>query len=115
MKVRVARGGGIAGIVRETEIAADALPTDAAAELREMVERAGLQSGVRPASVTEAGAEQRQGGHPDETSYEVTLEDERGTRTVQVQETRLPAEIRELIAWIDSRPEREDALKPPGK
>jgi hypothetical protein len=112
MKVSIARGGGLAGLVRKTELAVDALPDDAAGELKQKLDRAGLGGGARAAGVTPPGERPRP--HPDELSYSVTIEDEGGERTIEGTETSLPREVRELVQWVDARPERHDELKPPG-
>jgi hypothetical protein len=94
--VSIIRGGGLAGIATRTQLASDALPREAGERLRE------LASAVAPG---DAAA----GRHPDETLYKVEVNGLTATYT----ETTLPEPVRELIAFVDERPERRDAVEPP--
>jgi hypothetical protein len=94
--VSIIRGGGMAGIATRTQLASDALPQDAGRRLCE------LASAVAPAD--DAG-----GRHPDETLYKVEVN---GMIAIYT-ETTLPEPVRALIAFVDERPERQDALEPP--
>jgi hypothetical protein len=107
MKLSVLRGGGLAGMVTRTELASDALPAEKADELHEKV----LQSGVLDLPA-EAPPPDR---HPDELQYELTVEHEGGAHTVRLPETKLPEEVRSLIEWADSVPERKEEMGPPGR
>ena len=42
MKLTIIRGGGLAGLTRQTELASEALPPDEATKLHELIEGAGL-------------------------------------------------------------------------
>jgi hypothetical protein len=106
MKLSIVRGGGLAGMVTRTELASEALSEDDARKLREKVEQAGLLA--MPESLPPAEA------HPDELNYELTVEHEGRERTVRLSESTLPEEVRSLIAWADSVPEREHRIEPPG-
>ena len=96
MDVSIIRGGGMAGIATRTQLTSDALPREAGKRLRE------LASAVAPADTAT-------GRHPDETLYKVEVNGLTATYT----ETTLPEPVRELIAFVDERPERRDALEPP--
>jgi Emfourin len=98
LKVTITRGGGLAGLTRQTEVASEALPPGEAAKLHELVEGAGLLSDAVPRDAPPA--------HPDEMSYEVTVEDQGRARTQRFSEQTLPDSVRSLIAWTDSNPER---------
>lgn len=98
MKLTITRGGGLAGLTRQTEVASDALPPGEAATLHEQVEAAGL--------LGEAAAKEAPPRQPDEMSYEVTVEERGQTRTHRFTEQTLPDSVRSLIAWADSKPEQ---------
>jgi emfourin len=98
LKLTITRGGGFAGLTRQTELASNALPPDAATELHELLEGSGLLA--ETVSQKEAPP-----AHPDEMSYEVRIEDEAGARTQRFTEQTLPDSVRSMIAWIDARPE----------
>ena len=106
MRLSVVRGGGVAGMVTRTELDAAQLPPDAAAELGDRIERAGL--------VADAPSPPSPTSHPDEQQYELRLEDEGVTRTLRVSDTTMPEPVRELLQWIDARPERQETIGPPG-
>ena len=102
MKLTITRGGGLAGITRQTELASDALPDDDAATLHGQVEGAEW--------LGEDATREAPQAHPDEMSYEVTVEDHGRTTTRRFTEQTLPESLRSLIAWVDSRPERSQSL-----
>jgi hypothetical protein len=104
MKVSVLRGGGIGGMLTRTEVGTDALPRGDAEALERCVHEAGLtkaEGGSGPA-------------HPDELSYEITVEEGGRRRTTRVSENEMPEAARKLIEWVDSRPERDVRVEPPG-
>jgi hypothetical protein len=96
LKLTITRGGGLAGLTRQTELASDELPPGEAARLHEQVEAAGLLGEAAPKEAPPA--------HPDEMSYELTVEDQGRTRTQRFTEQTLPESVRSLIAWADSKP-----------
>ena len=102
MKLTILRGGGLAGITRQTELASEALPSGEATKLHELVEGAGL--------LGEAAPREAPPGHPDEMSYEVIVEHEGEARTQRFTEQTLPDPVRRLIASIDSRPESRQSV-----
>ena len=95
MRVSITRGGGVAGLLRVTELDADDVPADAVAA-------------VRAAGLGRAGASGRRG--PDELAYAVRIGDDEARFT----DSTLPGAIRELIAWADSHPARSERIGPPG-
>jgi hypothetical protein len=103
LKLTVVRGGGLAGLTRQTELASEALPAGEAAKLRELVEDAEWAGEAVPREMP---------GHPDELSYEVSVEDHGRTTTLRFNEQTLPEALRSLIAWMDSRPERRQSIVP---
>jgi hypothetical protein len=101
LKVTITRGGGLAGISRQTELASDALAEDDAATLRDQVAGSDWLD-----EETRAAPEM----HPDEMSYEVTVEDQGQATTRRFTEQTLPESLRSLIAWVDGRPERSQSI-----
>jgi hypothetical protein len=104
LKLTIVRGGGLAGISRQTELASEELPPDEATKLHELVDGAGLLEEDAPREALPA--------HPDELSYEVIVEHEGEARTLRFTEQTLPDPVRRLIASIDSRPERRQSIVP---
>jgi hypothetical protein len=104
LKLTIVRGGGLAGITRQTELASDVLPTDEAAMLHGLVECAERLGDEAPREAPR--------GHPDEMSYEVSIEHEGRTTTQRFTEQTLPESVRSLIAWVDARPERRQSIVP---
>ena len=102
LKLTIVRGGGLAGLTRQTELASDALPSAEAAELQELIEGAGLFEDTAPREAPS--------GHPDELSYEVIVEQEGEARTQRFTEQTLPEPVRRLIASVDSRPESRQSI-----
>jgi hypothetical protein len=104
LKLTITRGGGLAGLTRQTELESDALADDNASELHEQVEGAEW--------LHEDAARDAPPAHPDEMSYEVSVEHEGQTTTRRFTEQTLPEPLRLLIAWVDSRPERRQSIVP---
>jgi len=95
LKLKITRGGGLAGLTRQIEVASDALPPGEADKLRELVEGADMLGEAAPKEAPPA--------HPDEMSYEVTVEHEGGrAETRRFTEQTLPDSVRSLIAWADA-------------
>jgi hypothetical protein len=89
--VSITRGGGVAGLLRVTEVEADDVPAGALAALR-----AAGPSGSPP--------------RPDEMTYAVRVGDDEARFT----DSTLPVAVRELIAWADAHPARRERIAPPG-
>ncbi|HEY1278747.1 MAG TPA: protealysin inhibitor emfourin [Acidimicrobiales bacterium] len=96
MKVTVVRGGGIAGMTTRTQLDSNALPAGEAQTLSSFVQGAALgeQAKTPPATT------------PDDLLYEISVEDAGTQVTQRFSEGSLPEDIRQLVQWIDSRPER---------
>jgi hypothetical protein len=103
MKISVVRGGGLAGVARQTTLDDADLPPDAAAELRE---KAAAARGVEPIASAPPPT-------PGETLYEVTLSDGE-ERTARFRDMNLPDPVRQLVEWVDGRPEQKTEFLPPG-
>jgi hypothetical protein len=109
MKLSVVRGGGLPGLVTRTELASDALPAERAQELRAKVDQAGLlgTAGSPPPDAPPA--------YPDELAYQLEVTgDDGATHTYHATESTLPEPVRQLIAWVDSAPEKAESIAPPG-
>jgi hypothetical protein len=104
VKLTVIRGGGFAGLSNQSELSSDALPPAEATKLSELVEGAGLLEQPEPREAEAPPA------HPDELSYEVSVEHEGRAQTLRFTEQTLPDSVRSLIAWVDSRPEQHKSL-----
>ena len=100
MLVTIVRAGGLAALVRRTELDSAVLPTDAATRLRELVE-------VLPW----APDPPRAAAGPDELLYELTVVDDDMTWNARTTEQGLAEEERLLIAFVDGRPERVDGVE----
>lgn len=102
MKLTVLRGGGIAGIVARTELDARALPPPEADVFAGAVDKAGLfdlPDSPPPAS------------RPDAQLYEISLEGADRPVSWRCTEDSLPENVRQLLAWVDSRPERVESIE----
>ena len=104
MKVSVVRGGGVGGFVTRTVLDSEGIPPGDSKTLAEKAQRALATSAV-PASGERS---------PDELLYTVAVDDGGAERRLHFRERTLPEPVRELIAWIDSHPGREDRIEPPG-
>jgi hypothetical protein len=105
VKLTVIRGGGFAGLSRQAELSSDALPPAEATKLSALVEGAGLLEEPAPREAEAPPA------HPDELSYEVSVEHEGRAQTLRFTEQTLPDSVRSLIAWVDSRPEQGRSVR----
>lgn len=96
MKVSVVRGGGVAGIATRTELGVNDLPDEDARAFAAKVQAAALPE------------QHVGGGHralPDQTLYEVALDDGRAVVSSRFTDEDIPEEVRRLVEWIDGRPE----------
>jgi len=92
MQVDVERSGGFAGINRTNSISTDQMPAEEARKLADLVAAAGffeLPSVIRS---TEPGGDRFQ--------YKITVENERGTHTVQVDEAAVPPSLQPVLNWM---------------
>jgi hypothetical protein len=106
MEVSITRGGGLAGVATKTRVSSDALPPERADELREHVERASVFD--LPERVEGAGR------MADAMSYKLTVEHDGREHTVRLSEDAVPDGVRDLVAFVDSAPEREEQVLTPG-
>jgi hypothetical protein len=102
VKVTIVRGGGLAGIATRTELdGADLSDADARA-FAEAVGRAGpvMQS-----------PEPRGRPLPDQTLYDVRVDDGGHEVRARFDDETLPDEVRRLVEWVDARPERTHRIE----
>jgi hypothetical protein len=92
--------------VKRTELASDALSAEDADKLHRKIEHAGLLGSGQAAQAEPA--------HPDELTYEVTIEQEGRRHTVRATESSMPESVRALVDWADSLPEGKTTIEPPG-
>jgi hypothetical protein len=105
LKVTVVRGAGRTGMVRLSELDADALRADEQETLRGLVDHSGLV--VAPAD----GPAPQQA---DEQAYEIQVAPVDGEPLVaRFGESTLPDGARKLMAWVAEHPATRSRLAPP--
>lgn len=102
MKLIIIRAGGIAGIIARTELDAQSLPKSAAQAFAGEVARANLDAQPPPPPKSP---------RPDTQLCEINLEQAGPTITVRYPEDSMPEDVRLLVAWVDSRPERVESIE----
>ena len=102
VKVTIVRGGGIAGIVARTELDAGRLPKAAAKTVADELARASLRYLPEPAAARKL---------PDAQLYEISVENAEESVRARFTDEALPENVRLLMAWVDSRPERVDSIE----
>ncbi|MBT1002285.1 hypothetical protein KIH31_06690 [Paenarthrobacter sp. DKR-5] len=111
MKLIVRRGGGLAGMVRRTDLDAAVLAEEPARDFAVMVERAQLR-GAGPAGAEPTAGSAAGGRWPDALSYEVQLDDDDGaSHSHSYTDPTLPPDVARLLQWLDGRPERTDSVE----
>lgn len=102
MKLTIRRGGGLAGMVAQTELDDRSLPkTDAEAFAGE-VARANLHEQPEPPAARP---------WPDAQLYEILLEAAGPPISLHYTDETLPESVRLLVAWVDGRPERVESIE----
>ncbi|AXJ10926.1 protealysin inhibitor emfourin [Arthrobacter sp. PM3] len=102
MKLTIRRGGGIAGIVARTELDTSDLPPPAAETFAAYMDQSGLRAPGEPPA-----AERR----PDDQLYDLSWEESGHTGSRRFSESNLPEGVRQLVAWVDGRPERTESIE----
>lgn len=107
MKLTIRRGGGLAGMVTQTELDAQALPKPAAQDFAGAVARAHLATplAVPPAAPPASN-------WPDALLYDISLQETGPPVSVRYTDETLPESVRKLVAWVDGRPERVESIDP---
>jgi hypothetical protein len=91
MRILVERSGGFAGIKRKAAVDSQALSEDAAAEMKQLVEAAGLFD-LPAAPVTPPGG-------ADQFQYNLTVEAGERRRTIELRDPAC-AEVARLLDWL---------------
>ncbi|MHA7270927.1 protealysin inhibitor emfourin [Arthrobacter sp. HLT1-20] len=102
MKLTIRRGGGLAGMVTRTELDGQALPKTAAEDFAGVVARANLA--LQPATPPARN-------WPDALLYDISLEQTGPPVSVHYTDETLPETVRQLLAWVDGRPERVESIE----
>jgi hypothetical protein len=103
VKVTIVRGGGLGGISTRTELDDDGLPDDdSRRRFADVVGRA------KPHARTPAPAGR---SVPDQTLYEVQLDDGKDEVKARFDDQNLPEEVRHLVEWVDARPEKKHRIE----
>jgi hypothetical protein len=103
VKVTIVRGGGIGGISTRTELDDDGLPDD---DARRMFADVFGRAKSRARSPEPPGRPA-----PDQTLYEVQLDDGDDEVKARFDDQNLPEEVRHLVEWVDARPERRHRIE----
>lgn len=102
MKLTIRRGGGIAGILARTELDTSDLPLPDAETFAAQMDQSGIrESGEPPAA----------GRGPDAQLYEISWDEAARQYSRRYSEESLPEGVRQLIAWVDGRPERIESIE----
>jgi Emfourin len=113
MKLEIVRAGGLAGVATRTELDGDALDPNAAESFTSRLRDSGLLASSEPREAAPERTAPAPARHPDELLYELTAQEQGRSHTQRYAETQLPEDVRQLIAWVDARPERSEAIEPP--
>ncbi|GAP54857.1 protealysin inhibitor emfourin [Arthrobacter sp. 92] len=102
MKLTIRRGGGIAGIVRRTELDDKDLSSEDADAFAREVDRARMRELEKPDIPHHL---------PDAQLYETVLEDADNQIRLNYTDETLPEDVRQLIQWVDNRPESQESIE----
>jgi len=102
MKFTVRRGGGIAGIVRRTELDDKDLSSEDADAFAREVDRARMRELKEPDVAHQL---------PDAQIYEAVLEESDKQIRLNYTDETLPEDVRQLIQWVDNRPESQESIE----
>lgn len=94
MRLHFERQGGYAGLRLSHEVDVDALPSDTAAQVRELIDAARLLD------ATHTFTEQSSTRVPDAMIYRLQLEDGATSRTLQWTDVTAPADVKPLLALL---------------
>lgn len=102
VKLTVRRGGGIAGIVAQTELDSTAMPKLDADYFVAQIDRAGLRESQEQSAVRQ---------RPDTQLYDISWEESGKRHSRHFTEESLPEGVRQLLAWVDGRKERTESIE----
>jgi hypothetical protein len=96
MRVVIERSGGFAGIYRAQTLSTDDMPAEDAQKLRDLVDASGF---YELPSVIHSDKPV-----PDAFRYKITVDSERGTHTVEVDEGAVPPRLQPILNWVKRPP-----------
>ena len=96
MRVVIERSGGFAGISRSQSLSTDDMPAEDAQKLRDLVD---ASSFYELPSVIHSDKPV-----PDAFRYKITVDSERGTHTVEVDEGAVPPRLQPILNWVKRPP-----------
>jgi hypothetical protein len=92
MQIKLERSGGFTGIPQTHSVSTDQLPEDEARQVSDLVQQSGFYELPPAIRSVQPGADRFQ--------YDITVEGERGTHTVTVDEGAVPSLLRPLLEWM---------------
>ena len=92
MKISLERSGGFAGIRRTHNVSTAEMPKDEAEQLTNLVHQSGFYELPSEIRSTGPGADQFQ--------YQITVDSEQGTHSVQVDEGAISPQLQPLLDWL---------------
>lgn len=96
MRVVIERSGGFAGMSRIQSFSTDDMPAEDGKKLRDLVEASGF---YELPSVIHSDKPL-----PDAFRYKITVESERGSHTVEVDEGAVPSRLQPILNWVKRPP-----------
>jgi hypothetical protein len=96
MRVVIERSGGFAGISRSQSSSTDQMPAEDAQKLRDLVDASGFY-GLPSVIHSDKPV-------PDAFRYKITVDSERGTHTVEVDEGAVPTRLQPILDWVRRSP-----------
>jgi hypothetical protein len=102
MWVRLERSGGFTGINQASSVSTEQIPAEEARKVAALVEASGFFELPPVIRSTEPGADRFQ--------YKITVESQRGSHTVQVDEAAVPPSLQPVLSWM-----KNSARSQPGK
>jgi hypothetical protein len=102
VNLTIRRGGGIAGILARTDLDTNNLPLPDAETFAAKMDRSGLRDQEEPPAP---------GRRPDAQLYEIGWKESGRQYSRRYSEESLPEGVRQLLAWVDGRPERVESIE----
>jgi hypothetical protein len=96
MRVVIERSGGFAGISRSQSFSTNDMPAEDAKKLRDLVDASGFYE--LPSAIHSDNPV------PDAFRYRITVDGERGTHTVEVDEGAVPPRLQPILDWVKRPP-----------
>jgi hypothetical protein len=96
MQIVIERSGGFAGMSRIQSFSTDDMPAEDAQKLRDLVDASGF---YELPSVIHSDKPV-----PDAFRYKITVDSERGSHTVEVDEGAVPPRLQPILNWVKRAP-----------